>query len=201
MFAWGPYISQNSAFTASDDSGATLLDVAVGHFLDCFTHVLGPFASISATLENQYPTAQLVDETGKPTGRTTEQTAANQVAIVGQLKDGAVVSLHWRGGLESKAGKAGTPFVWTIDGDKGSIRLESDDASGSFIHIRDPVLYVDGEEVKTDGGNGLTNPGRAWAEFAKGSGGAYATLDDALKLKVVLDAIRRSARDGQRVYL
>lgn len=177
-----------------------MLDVAVGHFLDSFTLVLGSFASVSAVVDNQYPTAELVDATGNPIGQTIEQTGANQVAVAGTLSSGAVVSLHWRGGLESKPGKTGTPFIWVIDGEKGSIRLESDDAAGSFIHIRDPTMYLNGEQVNVEE-DGMTNPERAWFEFAKGPEGSYATLEDAVRNKTLLEAIKRSALEGKKVVL
>ncbi|KAI0922397.1 hypothetical protein AcV7_005941 [Taiwanofungus camphoratus] len=200
LFAWGPFIGQGGQYTARADSGATMLDVAVGHFLDSFTLVLGSFASVSAVVDNQYPTAELVDATGNPIGQTIEQTGANQVAVAGTLNSGAVVSLHWRGGLESKPGKTGTPFIWVIDGEKGSIRLESDDAAGSFIHIRDPTMYLNGEQVNVEE-DGMTNPERAWFEFAKGPEGSYATLEDAVRNKTLLEAIKRSALEGKKVVL
>ncbi|EMD36015.1 hypothetical protein CERSUDRAFT_156755 [Gelatoporia subvermispora B] len=202
LFAWAPYVSEGKGGYATDASnGATLLDIAVGHFLDCFTFVLGPFASLSAVCENQYPTAEFVDASGQPTGRTIPSTNANQVAVVGILKRGTVASLHWRGGLESRGGRAGTPFIWQIDGEKGSVRLESDSLSGSFIHVLEPTMYFNGEEVKVESEDGLTNPGRAWAEFAKGEQGSYTTIEDAVQTRRLLDAITRSAQEGKRVDL
>lgn len=161
---------------------------------------MGDFSSLSATTDVQYPTAELVDASGKPTGETITQTGPTQVAVTGKLRNGAVVSLHWRGGLETKAGKDGTPFIWVIDGEKGSIRLESDDAGGSFIHVRPfPTMYLNGEEVKFDADE-VPNPAKAWAEFAKRSGN-HATIDDAVRVKRVVDAIKRSARDGKLIHL
>ncbi|EPQ53125.1 NAD P-binding protein [Gloeophyllum trabeum ATCC 11539] len=202
LFAWGPYISEGAKYTASIGEGATMLDIAVGHFLDGLLYLLGPFSSISAVLENQFPTTQIVDSTGKPTGETIPQTAANQVMIIGTLERGAVVSMHWRGGLETRGGKAGTPFMWTIDGEKGSIRVESDEPSGSFVHVRTPASYfLNGEEVKVKVKDGLSNSARAWAEFAKGPDGDYSTLDDAVRTKTLLDAATRSAAEGKRIDL
>ncbi|TFK46794.1 NAD-binding Rossmann fold oxidoreductase, partial [Heliocybe sulcata] len=200
LFAWGPYISERTQYTAYAEEGATMLDVAIGHFMDGLLYLLGPFASISGVLENQFPVAQVLPKSGKPTGEDIAQTGANQVVISGSLKSGAVVCLHWRGGLETKGGKAGTPFIWTIDGEKGSIRVESDEPSGSFIHVRTPTSYfLDGEEVKVEAKDGLSNSARAWAEFAKGADGHYSTLEDAVRTKTVLDAVVRSAQEGRHV--
>ncbi|KZT05727.1 NAD-binding Rossmann fold oxidoreductase [Laetiporus sulphureus 93-53] len=198
LYTWGPYVSENGAYSADATQGATLLEIVVGHFLSVFTYVLGPFTSVSATLAVQHPTAELVDAEGKPTGKTIPQTAANQVAFSGTLASGAVASLHWRGGLEGKPGRAGTPFMWVIDGERGSVRLDSDDPAGCYVQVREPTLYLNGEEVKVEQ-DGLTNLTRAWAEFAKGQGGSYATLDDALKIKVLLDNIGESSREGVRI--
>ncbi|OCH91975.1 NAD-binding Rossmann fold oxidoreductase [Obba rivulosa] len=201
LFAWAPYVREGVTYATDASNGATFLDIAVGHFLDSFTFVLGPFASLSAVCENQYPAAELVDGVGQPTGRTIGSTSPSQVAVVGELASGAVASLHWRGGLESREGKAGTPFLWQIDGAKGSVRLESDSAGGSFIQVKEPSMYVDGVEVKVESDDGLTNIGRAWAEFANGQQGEYATLEDAVRTRRMLDAISRSAREGRRIDL
>ncbi|TFY55145.1 hypothetical protein EVJ58_g8431 [Rhodofomes roseus] len=88
LYAWGPKISERSTFTADVEQGTTLLDVIGGHFLEGFTYALGPFTSVISTLAVQYPTAELVDASGKPTGKTVTQTGANQVAFSGTLANG-----------------------------------------------------------------------------------------------------------------
>ncbi|KAK0461187.1 uncharacterized protein EV420DRAFT_1530803 [Desarmillaria tabescens] len=197
---WGPYVSSTMAFYGVNSNGGTLLDTGGGHILDTLTYVLGPVANVSATLSTQYPIAEVVDENGKPTGETIGQDAASQVAISGVLTNGAVMSVHMRGGLKTKAdGKAGTPLLWVIDGEKGSIRMESDNPMASAVSLMTPTaLYVNGEEVKVEG-NGLTNVRRAWEAYAKGEG--YADLEAALKTKTLIDAIQRSAKEGRRVDL
>ncbi|KZT66085.1 oxidoreductase [Daedalea quercina L-15889] len=200
LHVWGPKISERGTFTADAEQGTTLLDVIGGHFLEGFTHALGPFTSVSATLAVQYPTAELVDAAGNPTGKIIPQTGANQIAFTGTLANGAVASVHWRGGVSADGGKAGSPLLWVIDGEIGSIRIESDEPAGAYIHIYEPDLYLNGEKVELPQ-EGLTNPGRAWAEFAKGDTGNFPTLEDAVKLKQLLEAIKTSSRDGKRVDL
>ncbi|CCM04289.1 uncharacterized protein FIBRA_06460 [Fibroporia radiculosa] len=196
LFAWGPHVAERTQYTADAAEGASFLAVSVGHFLDLFTYTLGPFASVSATIVNQFPTAELVDPAGKPISKQVAQTSSNQVAFAGTLKRGTVVSMHWRGGLPATP-KPDLPFVWTIDGEKGSIRIQGD---LPYIHIIEPKLYLNGEEVVPEQ-DGLTNPARAWAEFAKGPSGSYATLDDAVANKTLLAAIERSAEEGKRIDL
>ncbi|KAK0446589.1 NAD-binding Rossmann fold oxidoreductase [Desarmillaria tabescens] len=197
---WGSRVSSANALYSVNSHGGTLLDIKGGHIFDTLTFVLGPVANVSATLSTQYPIAAIVDENGKPTGETIEQDAPTQVAVSGVLTNGAVMSVHIRGGLQTRSdGKAGTPLLWVIDGEKGSIRMESDNPMASAVSFMTPTtLYVNGEEVKIEG-NGLTNVRRVWEAYAKGEG--YVDLEAALKTKTLIDAIQRSAKEGRRVDL
>lgn len=190
-----------------------MFDVLVGHFLSVLTFTLGPIASLSATLANQHPITEIVGplpDCQKLDGETIPQTGPTQVAVTGTLRDsGAVLAVHFRGGLPTAAqgGKAGTPFLWTIDGDKGSIKLECDTATGAFISVstNNPTLYLNGEEVSIEARSsfpGESNEGRAWFAFAERDGASnYSTLDDAVRLKRVMNAISMSAAEGRRVDL
>ncbi|KAJ7740440.1 NAD-binding Rossmann fold oxidoreductase [Mycena maculata] len=198
---WGPRVNERNEHTIDKDAGATILDIALGHELDIVTHILGDFASVSATCATIYPTATIFSATSDET-RTAPVTAADHVAFSGLLKSGAVASVTWRGGYTSTPGR--TQFLWTIDGEDGSIRVEEDAINGAFIHIRDPKLFLNGERVPTDEnwGGFSGNIRAAWAEFADGGQDTkYATIEDAVKLKTLLQAIDLSARDGVRVGL
>lgn len=177
------------------------MDIAVGHFLSGFTAVFGDFASVSATLATLFPTAQLVDEQLKPLGETVRRTSEDQVAFTGVLTSGAVVSFHFRAGLS--AGTPGrVPFVWIVDGEKGTVKVEG---PSSFYHVVHPeTVLVNGERWTTEEElvDYTGNVAAAWQEIAKGSGeGKYATFEDAVRVHKVVDAIRRSAKEGVRVDL
>jgi len=101
-----------------------MLDIAVGHQLDTVTYLLGEFSSVCATTIISYPTATVLDDTGKPTGDTIISTSYDHIAFSGTLKSGAVASVTWRSGYPSTKGRK--QFVWIIDGDDGSITLEND---------------------------------------------------------------------------
>jgi predicted dehydrogenase len=198
LFVWGPQIKDSSSYTADSTRGATMLDIAIGHQMDVFTHVLGDFASVSATTAIQYQTATLFDAEYKPTGKTVPISAPNQVAFTGLLKSGAVSSNIWRGGLPSTQGRK--HFLWEIDGEEGSIRLEGDQVASAFVNVRDPVLYLNGELVEVENTSGpADNLAAAWAAFAKG--GDYATMEDAVRNHRLLDAITRSAEEGKTISL
>ena len=69
-----------------------------------------------------------------------------------------------------------------------------------MINVIDPKLYLNGEMVETGGqGNFVQNTGVAWAQFSEAKGGKYATIEDAVKIRQLLDGIARSAKEGRVV--
>jgi len=197
---WAPRVNERSLYTADENGGATLLDIAVGHLMDAFTYVLGPFSSVSATAAIVYPIATVVDGAGNPTGQTLQVTAPEHVAFTGILQSGVFASVTYRGGYASTPGRK--QLLWEIDGEEGSIKIESDSPSGAMIHIRDPNLYLNGELISIESKGGFVgNLKAAWEDFAKGSEGSYATLEDAVKNRRLLKAIKDSAKEGEKISL
>jgi len=177
-----------------------VLEIAVGHQLGMVTYLLGDFASVSATAAIHYPTATIIDSEHKPTGKTVTASAPDQIAFTGMFKSGAVSSMSWRGGLKSTPGRK--QFIWEIDGEEGSIRLESDSVGAAFMHIRDPDVYLNGELVEVQKAPGPADIlAAAWMEYAKGDQGNYTTIEDAVRIHRVLDAINRSAKEGKTIQL
>lgn len=150
--------------------------------------------SVSATTSTLYPTITLTQDDGTPTDDTVPSNAPDHIALHGTLANGALLSVSFRGGYKSTPGRH--QLVWVIDGDSGSIRVEGAEPGGSFVQIRPPKLYLDGEEIVVDVSNYLPRLlATQFAEFAKGEDGNYATLDDAVKRRGLLDAIARSAQN------
>jgi predicted dehydrogenase len=184
-----------------------MLDIGGGHFLAGFLYALGSsgFSSISATTKIAFPKATVVDEKGNPTGLEVTVTNPDQVAFTGILKDvDAVASINLRGGLKTLPGRSA--FTWIIDGEEGTIRLDS---SLIMINVYEPVLTVNGEVVEVDTGgivpelNGQDAAGniaRAWDAYANGVDG-YSTIEDALNIKKIVDAVNRSSKEGRRIDL
>lgn len=108
-----------------------MLDIAVGHQLDIFTHILGDFSSVSALATIAYPEVSFLDDHGKPTGKTAKATAFDQIAISGVLKSGAMISFIQRGGYSSTKGRK--QLIWIIDGENGSITIENDQGTVLFV--------------------------------------------------------------------
>jgi hypothetical protein len=67
--------------------------------------------------------------------------------------------------------------------------------------MRDPKVYLNGEPVEIEQGGIVANLSAGWAEFAKGESGKYATLEDAVRNRRLLDAISRSGKEGRTVDL
>ncbi|KAK0468729.1 NAD-binding Rossmann fold oxidoreductase [Armillaria novae-zelandiae] len=200
---WGPTARKGSEYLLKNNNGATLLDIVGGQFFEAFTYILGPVDSVSATAVIQHASSRVVYPDGTPTGDVVPIDTPSQVAVSGTLKSGAVMSLHWRAGLDTPSNvKAATPFLWVIDGTKGSIRLESDHPFAAFVGMCRPTkLWVNGEDVTIED-DGKTSEGRAWEEYLKGEGaGDYADLQHAVKIKSIVDAIWRSAEGGVKVNL
>jgi len=194
---WGPLVSERNAYAVDSTKGAGMLEIAIGHQLSVVTYFLGDFASVSATAATHYPTAALMDNDRKPTGKTVTVDNPDQIAFSGLFKSGAVSSMSWRGGLKSTPGRK--QFIWEIDGEEGSIRLESDNA---FMGVRDPEVYLNGELVEVQKASGPADIlASAWREYAKGKEGNYTTMEDAVRIHRVIDAIKRSAKEGKTIQL
>ncbi|KAF4611602.1 hypothetical protein D9613_003916 [Agrocybe pediades] len=142
-----------------------------------------------------------VDADGKPTGKTLEVNIPDHFAITGFLKSGALVNLFWRDGYSSGPETGRRQFVWEIDGEDGTIRMEGNGLYGAFPGSQEPDLFLNGKKVEFQAGNPFLSVTAAWQEFAKGKTGDYPTIDDAVKHHELLDAIELSAKEGRRIIL
>ncbi|KAF9560370.1 hypothetical protein CPC08DRAFT_636705, partial [Agrocybe pediades] len=148
-----------------------------------------------------YPVATFVDDDRKPTGETAPSEIPDHFAISGFLKSGTLVNIFWRAGYKIGEETGRRQYVWEIDGEEGTIRLESNARLGALPTINEPDLYLNGKKVELEvPGSNILSIVNAWSEFADG-GGSYATIDDAVKHHELLDAIELSAAEGRRVTL
>ncbi|KAF8965736.1 NAD-binding Rossmann fold oxidoreductase [Flammula alnicola] len=196
---WQPRINASNIYTNDKKNGATALSIAAGHQLDPFTFVLGDFSTINATAATIYPTTTVIGADGKPTGETLPSTTPDHYSISGQLRSGALATIIWRTGYPTTKGRR--VLLWEIDGETGSIRIESD--SSAFMNIQNPTVYLNGEKVEVEAAEtGLFGIlGAAWDSYANGEEVQYATIDDAVKNQRILDAIERSLVEGKTIVL
>ncbi|KAJ3558384.1 hypothetical protein NM688_g959 [Phlebia brevispora] len=209
---WSRKADASTAQALDIKNGITILDIPVGHFLTALTYVLGDFTEVSATGAIQYPTAELVDADGKPTGQTLEKTVHDQIAISGVLQSkgsqpGTFVNIHCRGAipLTGEYAHGRTAFKWIIDGELGTIEVQGrpgDDGLSALSNTEKRVL-LNGEEVQSDtvDADRLGGSGRAWVEFAKGKDGEYWGLEESVRVHRVLDAALTSIQEGKRLSL
>lgn len=117
------------------NKGATLLTIPLAHTLAGLIKVLGGFDQLTSRMTSNYSTVRLND-TGKVKPKTTE----DQIMVIGTLKSGAAISIHYRGGI-SKA----TNFLWEINGSEGDIQVTGNIGHGQFAQLS---IYGAGPEDK-----------------------------------------------------
>ena len=72
----------------------------------------------------------------------------------------------------------------------------------TFLSVCEPRVYLNDElAIIPTGRDWSDNAAISWAEFAKGRSGSYATIEDAVKTRRLLDAIGRSIKEGRVITL
>ncbi|PPQ82743.1 hypothetical protein CVT25_009297 [Psilocybe cyanescens] len=194
---WTPFSSEKDVRLTHRENGSTLLDIPIIHQLDILTFLLGDFINVSASDAIFYPVGTIVDSEGKPTEKKYPSKNPDHFAITGFLKGGIMANIFWRAGYASSEGRR--HYIWEIEGDEGSIRME---APVAYPSIYEPDLFLNGQKIELETpGDVMQSLGAAWKEFAEGRSGNIATIDDAVKNHRLIEAIETSARSGTRVTL
>lgn len=107
-------------------NGATMLTIPLGHTLAGLTKVLGGFDSLKAEMISNFTSVKIID-----TGENKPKTAEDQIMVIGQLKNGAAVSVHYRGGVSR-----GTNLLWEINGTEGDIQVTGPLGHGQFVPLK-----------------------------------------------------------------
>lgn len=113
--------------------GTSIVTIILGQLLDSVLQALGDYEYVSTTAETVYPVAKVIGESSYPGGNdgnkvakeiddTIQVTLPDHVAFTGKFKSGAIASIMLRGGIKSTEGRRS--FLWEIDGEDGSIRVE-----------------------------------------------------------------------------
>ncbi|KJA21345.1 hypothetical protein HYPSUDRAFT_203107 [Hypholoma sublateritium FD-334 SS-4] len=194
-----PLVAAENKFTLDGANGVTTLRLVAGPQLDPFTFTLGCFNTVNATAATLYPTATILDRDGNPTGETLPAVTPDHYTISGILDSGAIATIIWRTAYSSTPGRR--HLLWEIEGEEGSIRIESD--TSSYLNIDNPMVFLNGEKVDFAGadGNVLDILVSAWEAYAAGEESAYTTIDDAAKVHRFLDAVERSLEEGKTIVL
>lgn len=123
---WGATVSESQVYSLDRTSGANILTVPFGHLVAMIETVIGPIDAISAELATGRGKVRVAE-----TGAIVEATAPDQLAVAGLLAGGAVLSVHFRGGMPSAEG-----LTWEIYGTEGVLRVTGDRGQPQMATIR-----------------------------------------------------------------
>lgn len=171
---------------------------------DAVQSVLGEIQNVQAQLQIQRPNVGLVDP---PSGKIIEAVKSDVpdlICTTGILQEsdsvvpGASIHLRFRKGQPFKGEPA---LLWTINGEKGEIRLTNYNGPSINANSDDIVIEIDDHEKnevqKIDWEWGeyaqlppvAKNIAALYEAYAKGDASRYATFDHALKRHKQLDGI------------
>jgi predicted dehydrogenase len=111
---WGSDFTTSRAYLADRSTGATLMTIPGGHSIDALCYCLGEFKALSSFVATQRRRVRNVE-----TGETLEMTSPDQVLLSGQLENGALASVHVKGGTANSVG-----FLFEIQGTEGDLVIE-----------------------------------------------------------------------------
>ncbi len=195
---YGEFTDKANDYTVNSENGAGMLNVTFGNAVDALAFVLGEFTELSATTATRRKTTKIIE-----TGEEIPMKIADQIAVTGTLQNGAVTSVHFRGGHFK-----GTNFFWEINGTKGDIQISAD--GGSLAVFEVTVKASTGEngaletlEIPTEYnlvpdkelGRIPTNVGQNYQLIQQGNA---PTFDDAIIRHRMLEAVEKSAATGTK---
>lgn len=202
--AWGDVTDQSNVYILDNSNGVNMLSIPIMHTLDALIYILGDIKHVSAGTA-----VRISESTVKETGETVNKTAPDQVALFGTLESGALMSVHYQGGVSR-----GENLRWTIRGSEGELVLTSDHgqaqmadnlkvygATGSETELREltiPEKYYASSSQIPEGF--YHNVGQVYLQFAKDlRDGTHLTSDfaHAIQNHKLLDAIEKSDASGE----
>lgn len=204
---FGPTTNSRMAYTLDPANGATLLMLSFSHLLDSVLYSLGEVTALSSLLTTQRRRVHLTD-----TGEDVPLLAADQILVNAELANGAVASLHMRGGMSR-----GTNLLWEINGSDGDLLVAADEplphlgslrlqlGRGSATGLDDVTVHATTLDVPASLNGSLAfNIACLYANFAQDirhGTQRCPSFDDAVRRHRTLDAIERASIDGQRIKI
>lgn len=198
---FGGKVTEEYLYTLPIEAGANILTIPFGHAVDALCYVVNSeLQGISATLSNQYPEIDLVDNDGIPIEKR-KKTAHDFVSMTASLVDGGgnVVVTYAPG-----TSRSGHNFYWEIIGSEGTLVLE-----GPVGHVqmfqptvrlamgREEPREIDVEKA-VDFSFNVGKAWDAWAGIGSAKGHSVMTWEHALVRHKMIEAIYRSAEKGTR---
>jgi predicted dehydrogenase len=187
------------AYTANIENGANALHTMTAHFLDTALSIVGEPASFTALVHRQ-----LEQTTLEETGEVIPVTAPDQIALVGTLRGGAVLSTRIEAGKRN-----GATVTWTLTGTEGDLEVSGDlslrGARGDNQPL-EPIAVPDASAWVPRGA--LSDDAHQVAHLYAGIARALrgdtlpplvATFDDAVRLRRLLESFVESSTTGRRI--
>jgi predicted dehydrogenase len=206
-WVYGGTVDTWNAYQLDGDNNVTMLTIQTGHLLDAVSYCIGEFDTLQATMATVRPRVQVVQ-----TGEVIETDTPDQIALSGILENGAVASMHLRGGLSR-----GTNLLWEIVGTEGELQVHGPAAHVSSDDAGTPTLFGGRGEEPTLAP--LVIPGEyRWASVDVPDGPQFnvaqyytrlasdirngthlvPTFEHALRRHRLVDTIQRAASTGER---
>jgi predicted dehydrogenase len=202
----GTEVAQALAYTADRTTGTNLMTTSAGHALAALSRTVGDVADISAVVETLHSEVRVVE-----TGERIPNDAPNEVAAIGLLTTGAVVSLAVHGGTPISAPR----FSFRIIGTEGAL-LVRPTTLGDSINVGDwkvtlarpdgsaEELPVPAETNELPPSGPAKNVARMYDELGSAMRAGRRAVPDfrmALKFHEVVAAIQLSADIGRRIHV
>jgi predicted dehydrogenase len=123
---WGSEVTSSRSYLTDRSTGATLMTIPGGHSIDALCFCLGEFKEVSSLVATQRRQVKNTD-----TGQTLQMTSPDQVLLNGVLENGALASVHVKGGAANGIG-----FLFEIQGTDGDLIIGPDrPRPGSSVQI------------------------------------------------------------------
>jgi predicted dehydrogenase len=197
---FGSELPSSHDYFNKTSSGANLLTITAGHTLDVVEAVLGPIIEVDARTEIVWPTVKLTD-----TGAESLRATADQVAVLGKTRSGAVFTADIHGGVTP----AHARFSFEISGSEGWLSLAGGHPFGfqaGDLKVTSNIPFATPEEAAVYGGfmGAAINVGEVYDHLVRDlHAGTYGTpgFEHALHNTRLIEAVRRAGERGVRQKL
>jgi predicted dehydrogenase len=197
---FGSELPSSHDYFNKTSSGANLLTITAGHTLDVLEAVLGPIIEVDAQTEILWPTVRLTD-----TGAESLRATADQIAVLGKTRSGAVFTADIHGGVAP----AHARFSFEITGSEGWLSLTGGHPYGfqaGDLKVTSSIPFATPEEAAVYGGfmGAAINVGEVYDHLVRDlHAGTYSTpgFEHALHNTRLIEAVRRAGERGVRQKL
>jgi predicted dehydrogenase len=170
--------STGLAWTIPAENFSHILSIYGGHFMDMLFQVVGAPRTVSAVVQNQFPTITLIE-----TGEAFPNTTPDQVLVIGTLANGAAFTIQIEGGKRNNSG-----LQIDITGMEGDLKVSN------------PLSFTNTEDNKVEGVKGDGEPLGLLPIPASYQGLPASTLDaSVLDLAYLYAAYANDRKNGTRV--